>query len=38
MVLSEGELVEFDTPTNLLSIESSHFYSMAKAAGLMNQN
>lgn len=35
MVLDSGKLVEFDSPTKLLSNSSSSFYSMAKEAGLI---
>lgn len=35
MVLDRGKLVEFDTPKNLLSNNSSIFYSMAKDSGLV---
>lgn len=34
MVLSEGQIVEFETPTNLLGDPESHFFKMAKDAGL----
>ena len=33
MVLSDGEIVEMDTPTNLLSNTTSHFYSMISSQG-----
>jgi ATP-binding cassette subfamily C (CFTR/MRP) protein 1 len=32
-VLSAGEIVEFDTPANLLKDKSSAFYALAKEAG-----
>nr|APD26520.1 ATP-binding cassette transporter subfamily C member 1 X4 protein [Brachionus koreanus] len=35
MVLDSGKLVEFDSPSKLLSNSSSLFYSMAKEAGLV---
>ena len=38
MVLSQGEIVEFDTPENLLQNEKSVFYGMAKDAGLVNKH
>ena len=38
MVLSLGEIVEFDTPENLLQDEKSVFYGMAKDAGLVNKH
>jgi len=34
MVLNKGEIVEFDSPENLLNDSKSDFYSMASAAGL----
>uniref|UniRef100_T1J4L0 ABC-type glutathione-S-conjugate transporter n=1 Tax=Strigamia maritima TaxID=126957 RepID=T1J4L0_STRMM len=34
MVLDQGEMKEFDSPTNLLSNKNTLFYSLAKAAGL----
>ena len=37
MVLSQGEIVEFDTPDDLLSNEKSIFHGMAKDAGLIKQ-
>ena len=35
MVLDQGIVCEFDSPTNLLSDRTSIFYSMAKDAGLV---
>ena len=35
MVLDKGQICEFDTPQNLLGLESSMLYSMAKDAGLV---
>ena len=35
MVLSDGKVIEFDTPDNLTSNPESHFYKMAKDAGLV---
>jgi ABC-type multidrug transport system fused ATPase/permease subunit len=35
MVLSNGKVIEFDTPKRLLSNSNTQFYSMAKAAGLI---
>lgn len=35
LVLSDGEIVEYDTPKNLLGNPSSHFYSMAREARLI---
>jgi ABC-type multidrug transport system fused ATPase/permease subunit len=34
MVLSNGELIEFDSPQKLLENKQSAFYAMAKDAGL----
>jgi ATP-binding cassette subfamily C (CFTR/MRP) protein 1 len=34
IVLDKGNIIELDTPENLLSNESGVFYSMAKAAGI----
>ena len=33
--MSEGTVVEYDTPSNLLSNNSSQFYSMAQQAGIV---
>jgi ABC-type multidrug transport system fused ATPase/permease subunit len=35
MVLSEGLIVEFDSPGNLLKMPNGAFYNMAKDAGLV---
>ncbi|KAG1691094.1 Multidrug resistance-associated protein 1 [Nymphon striatum] len=35
MVLDQGQIAEFDTPHNLLKIQDSIFYTMAKDAGLI---
>ena len=35
MVLSDGKVIEFDTPDNLTSNPESYFYKMAKDAGLV---
>jgi len=35
MVLQNGEIIEFNSPTSLLADSSSQFYSMAKDAGLV---
>ena len=35
LVLSQGEIVEFDTPNNLLSDKKGIFYEMAKDFGLV---
>lgn len=35
MVLDNGEIIEFDSATNLLVNSNSQFYSMAKDAGLV---
>jgi len=35
MVLDKGKIVEFDSPTNLLSNKNTVFYSMSKDAGLV---
>lgn len=37
MVLHAGKIVEFDSPANLLE-KRGHFYSMAKDAGLTQDN
>ena len=37
MVLDQGNIVEFDTPTALLDEPETKFYSMAKDAGLTNK-
>ncbi len=34
MVLDAGEIVEFDSPSNLLE-KQGHFYAMAKDAGIV---
>merc|ERR1712045_437727 len=34
MVMSDGQVIEFDTPENLLKNSNSNFYGMAKDAGL----
>jgi ATP-binding cassette subfamily C (CFTR/MRP) protein 1 len=38
MVLSEGKVVELDTPENLMGNTGSTFYAMAKAHGLVARN
>ena len=38
MVMQDGQIVEFDTPPELLSNVDSYFYEMAKAAFLVNTN
>ena len=35
MVLSDGKVIEFDTPDNLMGNAKSHFYKIAKDAGLV---
>jgi len=35
MVLQNGEIIEFESPTSLLANSSSQFYSMARDAGLV---
>lgn len=35
IVLEKGEIIEFDSPANLLTNETSAFYSMAKDANLV---
>jgi ATP-binding cassette subfamily C (CFTR/MRP) protein 1 len=37
IVLSHGDIVEFDSPSNLLSDEKTIFYGMAKDAGLIEK-
>ena len=37
MVLDKGELMEFDSPEELLKNESSIFFSLAKDAGLVDE-
>ena len=36
MVLDNGKITEFDSPSNLLNNSNSSFYGMAKEAGLLN--
>jgi ABC-type multidrug transport system fused ATPase/permease subunit len=38
MVLDKGEIVEFDTPENLISNKESIFFGMAKADGLIDSS
>ena len=38
MVLDQGKIIEFDSPQNLLSNSESHFFGMAKNAGLVKNN
>ena len=38
MVLDAGQVIEFNSPSVLLSNEHSYFYQMAKSAGLVNAN
>jgi len=38
LVLENGRISEFDTPSNLLDDESTVFYSMIKKAGLIFKN
>ena len=33
--MNDGEVVEFDTPSQLLSNKNSKFYSMAKSSGVI---
>jgi len=35
LVLENGNVREFDSPATLLSNRNSHFYSLAKTAGLV---
>lgn len=37
LVLAEGSVTEFDSPTTLLANKSSHFYEMAHEAGLIQE-
>ena len=37
LVLSQGEVAEFDTPANLLGRTSSLFYALAKESGLVDR-
>ncbi len=38
IVLSNGEIIEMDTPTNLISNTSSHFYHMVSSQGAQYLN